>query len=80
MIDGIPEDDVALLIAVLPICCKRRTTRDPAITRYSIHMHTLRSCDGLPRCFLSVRRRAFADVGSGREGIAEPLYGCAWSP
>jgi hypothetical protein len=48
VIDGIPEDGVPLLIAELPICCKRRTLRYPAITHFSIHTYTLRSCDELP--------------------------------
>jgi hypothetical protein len=48
VIDGNPEDDPPLLIALLPICCKRRTLRYPAITYFSIHMHTLRSCDEMP--------------------------------
>jgi hypothetical protein len=43
VIDGSPDDGVSLLIAVRPICCKRRTLRYPAITQYSIHMHALRS-------------------------------------
>jgi hypothetical protein len=45
VIDGNPDDGVLLLIAVLPICCKTRTIRYPAITYFSIHVHTLRSCN-----------------------------------
>ena len=80
VIDGEHDDGEMLAMTAPPICCKKRTLRYPAITRYSPHMTTLLG---------EVNRGASCDRRDGAvwpmtegeaRGIAEPLYDCVWSP